>query len=921
MNSNRNKYLNIPYQLKRSILVQMKRRFSHSVVFLLLILSYTSMAAPKKSDARIASRVEVLSSGWKMQPSEKMTGTDEMLISQNGFDVKSWYVAIVPGTVLGSLATTKVIEDPTFGINMKNVDTMHFKKPLWYRTTFKLSGTDLRKNVSLRFNGVNYRADLWVNGKKVAGSDSFAGTYRMHSFNINPFILEGVNTVALKLSQYEYGEYSLGFCDWNPIPSDRSMGIFREVFLEINQGIKIRSPFVYSKVDTVSKKSADLFIQAEIVNNTNKPVTGILRIDYELGKVEKKVTVAANDTLSYRFDPHEFSQLSVKNVELWWPNGMGKAKMYGLKTEFITDSKVIDRVVKKYGIREIRSYFNNDKNRTFEINGKFILIKGGGWADDIFLQDTRNSVEAQLRYIRNMNLNSIRCEGFWGKDENLYDLCDEDGILIMIGWNCIWEWEEYLHKTCHPKYGGAVNDEDIALLSASWKDQMLWLRNHPSIYLWMLGSDKLPCPKLELNYVELFRKYDPSRPYSTSAGGVGSETNNIVATVPLISDISGPTGMKMLGPYAWTPPHYWFTDNTLGGAWGFNTETCPGAAIPPVASLKRMLPEGHVWPIDKEYWEYHTGRNMFTTLDRDIDAINIRYGKSSSVEEFAFKAQVNNYEIMRPQFEAFIAHKPKSTGLVQWQLNSAWPKMIWQLYDTYLQPNGSFYGVKKACTPLHAIYRYGFDDIYLANEDLADAKNLTVKIRAFDLNSKEIYSGQWTGNIKSNISQLIYKLPEIKDLTPVWFLDIRVYNQNKQEVDNSIYWLSTKKDILDYQGSKKLSWPFYTPTSQFADYTSLNQLPKVQLTYNYSVTKDEKYGNIKLKVKNPSNTIAFFIFFDVLNPVTQKPILPVYWKDNYVTLLPGEERTYMAKYFLRDTDGSKPEISINAWNVDMVTLK
>jgi exo-1,4-beta-D-glucosaminidase len=651
------------------------------------------------------------------------------------------------------------------------------------------------------------------------------------------------------------------------------------------------------------------------------PVEGVLSVDYEVGKVEKKVTVPANDTLSYRFTAEEFSQLSVKNVELWWPNGMGNAKLYNLKTEFISGNKVIDHVEKKYGIREIRSYLNKEKNRAFEINGKFILVKGGGWADDIFLRDTRKSVEAQMRYIRHMNLNSIRCEGFWGKDDNLYDLCDEYGILVMIGYNCIWEWEEYLHKACHEKYGGAVNDEDIKLLSESWKDQMLWLRNHPSIYLWMLGSDKLPDPRLERKYVELFKQYDPSRPYSTSAGGAGTEDNNVVATVPLVSEISGPTGMKMMGPYAWTPPYYWFTDTKLGGAWGFNTETCPGAAIPPLASLRKMVPEASLWPIDKKYWEYHTGRNEFTSLDRDINAINSRYGKSSNVEEFAFKAQVNNYEIMRPQFEAFVAHKPKSTGLVQWQLNSAWPKMIWQLYDTYLQPNGSFYGVKKACTPLHAIYRYGFDDIYLANEDLDEAKELTVKIRAFDIHSKEIFAGQWSGNIQSNISKQIFKLPEIKNLTPVWFLDLRIYDKNNKEVDNSIYWLSLKKDILDYEAYKKLSWPFYTPTKQFADYTALDKLPKVKLSYDYQFSKDEKFGKVSLKVKNSSQSIAFFMFLDLINPSARLPILPVYWNDNYVTLLPGEERTYDANYYLSDSDGSKPVLEVRGWNVEKETLK
>ena len=528
--------------------MKLLNRFSN--YYFLFFLSIIILVACTKTEQPKSFKVENINSGWKIQSSEKLSGIEDQDISQNGFDVSGWYEGVVPGTVMGALSDFSVIEDATFGINMKNMDPAQFQKPWWYRTSFEITGDDLKKNVSLRFNGINYRADLWVNGKKVVGNDEFAGSFRMFTYNINQYIQEGKNTLALKITQYADGEYLLGFCDWNPLPTDRSMGIFREVFLEINDGIKIHSPFVYSKVDTVSKSAADLFIQAEIVNSTDKPVEGILRVNYEVGTVEKKVTVNANETLSYRFTPDEFPQLSVQNVNLWWPNGMGKANMYNLKTEFIANNKVLDQIDKKYGIREIRSYLNEDKNRAFEINGKFVMPKGGGWADDIFLRDTRKSVEAQMRYIKHMGLNSIRCEGFWGKDEDLYDLCDEYGILVMIGWNCIWEWEEYLLKPCHEKYGGAVTPIDIKLLADSWKDQMLWLRNHPSIYIWMLGSDKLPHPDLEMKYVDLFDKYDPSRPYSTSAGGAGTEDNNIVAEVPLVSDISGPTGMKMLGPYA-----------------------------------------------------------------------------------------------------------------------------------------------------------------------------------------------------------------------------------------------------------------------------------------------------------------------------------------------------------------------------------
>ncbi|RKD90372.1 glycoside hydrolase family 2 protein [Mangrovibacterium diazotrophicum] len=861
-----------------------------------------------------------LEGDWKMQSSEKLNGIGDQEISVAAFDVESWLDAEVPGTVLGSLVTNGMVQDPYFGINMQKVDASQFSKPWWFRRTFTLDKGALEKVVSLRFDGINYRADLWVNGKMVASKDDFAGAFRMFTFNISQYVKEGINTVALKLYQHIDGEYSIGFVDWNPLPPDKNMGIFRPVSLEINDGVKIRSPFVYSKVDSVSLASADLFIDADVVNQTDQVMEGTLRVNYELGVVEKEIALKPNETLSCHFDPKEFKSLSVNNVKLWWPNGMGDPNLYDLKVEFIADNKVLDCVQKNYGIREIKSYLNEDKNRTFEINGKFVLIKGGGWVDDLLLQDTPKSVEAQLRYIKHMNLNSIRCEGFWGKDETLYNLCDEYGILVMVGWSCQWEWEEYLHKPTDEKYGGATTEEDIDLLAQSWKDQLLWLRNHPSIYVWMLGSDKLPDPRLENKYVDLFQKYDLSRPYVTSAGGAGTEENKIVAEVPLVSDISGPTGMKMLGPYAYTPPVYWYTDTQLGGAYGFNTETCPGPSVPPLSSLERMFPKDKLWPIDKDYWEFHTGRNQFKTLDRYRKALDARYGESESVEEFAFKSQVSNYEVMRPMFEAFIAHKPKSTGVIQWMLNSAWPELYWQLYDTYLQPNGSFYGTRKACTPLHAIYRYGFNDVYLANEDLKDATELTVKIRGFDLQSREIFADRWQGDIQTNTSKFIYKLPKIEGENPVWFLALNVYDSDGKELDNSFYWLSEKEDVLDYEAAKKLDWPYYTPTSQYADFRSLNDLPKVKLQYHSDYKADDQFAQVKLTVKNPSDKLAFFVYFDIVGADSGAPVLPVYWDDNYISLLPGEERTYSAKYFLADSDGKEPKIKAKGWNVDSVII-
>jgi len=283
---------------------------------------------------------------------------------------------------------------------------------------------------------------------------------------------------------------------------------------------------------------------------------------------------------------------------------------------------------------------------------------------------------------------------------------------MMVGWSCHWEHEQYLGKPVDERYGGIVSPEDIELIANSWEDQILWLRHHPSIFVWAVASDKMPAPDLERRYLETFRKYDPTRPYLASTGGFGSD-QHIIGSEEIVSDVSGDSGMKMLGPYAYTPPVYWYTDTQRGGAYGFNTETGPGAVVPTLESLKKMIPADHLWPID-EHWDFHCGLYEFDTLDRFREALRRRHGEAESLETFAQRAQVLNYELMRPMFEAFRVNKGSATGVVQWMLNAAWPKMYWQLYDWYLMPTGAFYAARKACMSPQLIYHYGDNDIYHA---------------------------------------------------------------------------------------------------------------------------------------------------------------------------------------------------------------
>ncbi|MEA3227154.1 MAG: glycoside hydrolase family 2 TIM barrel-domain containing protein, partial [Planctomycetota bacterium] len=566
-------------------------------------------------------------------------------------------------------------------MNLKKISSEPFEEPWWYRTDFQLSDNDAKKTVLLEFDGVNYSANIWLNGKQVAASADVRGAFRRFQFDISRFVYKGNNVLAVEVTGPQPGDFSTGFVDWNPPAPDRNMGLFRGVRLRFCEGVSIENPFVQTELNLEGTREAKLVISAELANHTDRSVSGILEGEIESIRFSKAVDLKPHERKTV-----EFADLQIADPNIWWPHGLGMPNLYDLNLKFAAGDQVSDLTRVSFGIRKIEDYTNEAGHKGFKINGRKVLIKAAGWTDDLLLADTAETIDAQLKYVRHINLNSIRLEGIWGKDHTLYDLCDRYGILMMVGWSCHWEHEQYLGKPVEDRYGGVTSAEDIDLISKSWRDQVLWLRNHPSIYVWTVASDKIPAPELERRYIETFEKYDSSRPYLASTGGVGSE-QGVIGDDVIVSEISGETGVKMLGPYAYTPPIYWYTDTTRGGAYGFNTETGPGAAVPPLESIRKMIPEDHLWPID-EFWEFHCGLNEFRTLDRYQEAINRRYGKPDNVEEFARKAQVLNYELMRPMFEAFRANKATATGVVQWMLNAAWPKMYWQLYDKYLMPNG-----------------------------------------------------------------------------------------------------------------------------------------------------------------------------------------------------------------------------------------
>lgn len=846
-------------------------------ILLIIIASMTMISCVNKKEFpnKVIDNRMKITENWELFPNSSPDLKGEK-ISTTHFQAKDAIHATVPGTVLESHVNQGVYKDVYFGDNITRIPVESYQQSWWYRNVFYLDAQN--KYFELQFDGINYKANIWLNGVLLADTSLTNNAFKQYRFDISPHALHGENVLAIQVYPPQDGDFSIGFVDWNPSPPDRNMGIFRPVYVNRIHKVQISEPYIESFFENGDYSNANQIISLKLNNFTDAVIKGELNIEFLNRKIVKTLDLDANGSHKWVFHPDDYPELRIENPDLWWPHTLGEPVLNDLKITFTSENDILATQQMKFGIREVKNFFTRDGHRGFLINGEKISIRGGGWVDLMMLENTHAYDEAQLQYVKDMHLNTIRLEGFWGKDEHLYQRCDELGILIMVGWSCHWEWEDYLGKYCDEKYGGILNDYDIKMMSEAWRDQLIWLRNHPSIITWFSGSDCVPAPKLEELYFEIFEKYDTSRVYLASAKEWES------------SEIE--TGVKMRGPYAYVPPVYWYTDTLYGGAFGFNTETGPGAQVPPIESIKKMIPQENLWPMD-EMWNFHCGRKEFNTLDRYTKALNKRYGEAKSVEEYARKAQLLNYELMRPMFEAFSVNRYEATGVIQWMLNSAWPEMYWQLYDSYLLPNAAYFATKKAGMPIQAMYNYGDHAVYLVNDQLQNEENLAVNISVYDIDSKLLKHEKMEISALKNSSQKLMELHGLENLSPTYFLDLRIL-KNGHEIANNFYWLSTKEDVLDYESSVP-GWYYHTPSKEYADYNLLNTMTQANVSYQMMENVLEKETIFTIELQNNSDQIAFFLEMFLKDEVTNNTILPVLWEDNYLSLLPHEKRSIKAR--------------------------
>jgi len=846
---------------------------------------------------------------WQIQSSAKaqQSGAE---VSSGGFPTHDWYPVSGRATVMAGLLENGTYKNVFYSDNLRAAEEPDssgnvFVIPWWYRAEFTLAEGGRGARTLLRINGMIASADVWLNGNLVADQAVVAGAYPVHELDVTRWVHAGSNTLALRVHPADPRlSLVVGWVDWNPTPPDNNMGPWRGVDIVRTGPVEIRAPQVTSTLSLPDLSHAALTVTVQARNLDasahDATITGVVAGV----SLKRTIHLDPGQTQTVSFSPKSDPGLDLKGPQVWWPVGMGAHPLNTAQMAAAVDGVISDRASATFGIRSVSSHLTPQGYQQFVINSKPVLIRGAGWAPDMFLRDDPQRMEAEFSYVVNLGLNTIRSEGKL-EDTRFYDLADRDGIMILAGWECCDKWESWA------KTGGEpwdTSDEKVA--AASMTSEARLLGNHPSVIGFLIGSDNAPPAAVAKMYVDALQAEDWPLPIiAAAADGATAET--------------GPSGMKMAGPYSWIPPAYWYADK-LGGAFGFDSEVSAGASIPLLDDLNRMLSPQEL----EALWKYPQARqfhasaawSVFATIEPFDNALARRYGPPKSLEDYVAKSQLENYDNVRAQFEAFNAHmdaaKP-STGVIYWMLNNAWPSLHWHLYDYFLNPAGAYFGAKIANEPVHIQYSYDTRAIMLVNHTLNREHGLRAVIRVRNLDGSVAYERRLQDiDLKGNGARQLAMLPALDGLSRTYFIELELASADGKSISRNVYWLSTQTDELDWEHS---NW-YLTPVTRYADLTPLQSLPtataKVRATIRHEGAED--IATVTLAVPPSSKAVALFQHVLIKRSAGGELVLPILWSDNDVTLWPGESLTLTAHF--ATPGAATPVVEVSGWNVPTISV-
>lgn len=912
---------------------QVKAPFSKPVV---------STAPPSKMTLRADSAADwVLSGGWELAEAPNVHASGEE-ISNPSFDSKAWMPAIVPGTVLNSMIAAGKYPDPDFGLDNLAIPEKLARQDYWYRASFEIPQEAEKRNLHLVFDGINYHAEVWLNGKRLG---EMTGAFERGDFDIAQAVQRtGANVLAIRVSPVPHpgipNEQSIALgsglnggvmaldgptflategWDWFPPMRDRNTGLWQNVHLLASDAVTMRDIQVITHLPLPDTTHANITINVPLKNSTDAPVSGTLHLAFEGVEVSKAVTLRPGESI-ISLSPSEFSQLQLNHPRLWWPNGYGKPELYHLKSEFLVDGKTSASQTLRFGVREVsyelslldnngdlkRLEYDPTLDRTaphsavsvthetmrevpggwaasvapnaerspalrpvadersnpdliLKINGVRIAVRGGSWGmDDTRKRISREHLEPYFRLDREANVNIIRNWQGQNTEPILYDLADEYGMLV---WNDFWE----VTQDSNAEAG------DSALFLRNAADTIRRYRSHPSIIMWCGRNEGVPQPAINTGMIQLTHELDGTRYYTPSSNQVNLEPS---------------------GPYAYEDPADYYTKLDSGFAVEVGTPS-----LPTLEWFSRWLPKQDRWPISDD-WAYHN----WHPNDEFTQHMETQFGNSNSLEEYVSKAQMMNFVDYRAIFEGFNQHLwAPNGGRLLWMTQPAWPSMLWGIISSDYDTQASFYGTKKACEPVHVQMDLSNNDIAVVNTTLEPIKGASVAVDVFSLDGQQLHHAEHTLDAAAD------------NVTAASHLDLVPLMGDKVVL--------VRLQLHDAQG-KLLSRNIYWRAAEESTFRALNTMALASVTATAKLlpgTDSSNERTIEIQLKNQGKTPSLETTF-VLNDNTGKQILPAYFSDNYISLLPGEAQTVLVKVPAQHLQTTL-QLLMRGWNQKQETIR
>ncbi|HUY95408.1 MAG TPA: glycoside hydrolase family 2 TIM barrel-domain containing protein, partial [Terracidiphilus sp.] len=868
MHTSRVKYLSLSF-------------LSFPFIFSALALAQGALPAQTASAARAALSAPVtLSSGWQLQDVAKAADSGEK-ISTASYDPKGWYAATVPGTVLTSLVNDKVYPEPLYGENNRpeNIPESLCHTSYWYRTVVQVPASFSGRHVWINFDGINFSSEVWVNGVKVGETK---GAFIRGNFDITDRVKPGKRAViAVHVWPQPHpgvphehtllngmgknggitaidGPTFLSTIGWDWIPAirDRDTGIWQKVYLSATGPVLIKDPLVTTDLPLPRTDSSDVAVQATLENVTDQPQKGTLKGNIENIAFSREVEIAPHAKQTISFSPQTDPALHVDHPRLWWPNGYGPQNLYQLHLVFDQDATPSDQQDVTFGVRKLTYSVPGSDTLTISVNGVPVFIRGGDWGlDEALKRIPRERLDAEIHMHQIANLNLIRNWVGQSTGEDFYELCDKYGILL---------WDEFFQ----PNPSDGPNPDDLNTYIANVRDKILRFRNHPSIAVWCARNEGFPPREIDDQLRTLMAELEPTRRYQpSSTSGAGVRSN---------------------GPYHWRAPRefYIVTDDY------FKTET-GSMSVPTLESIHGMMPKKD-WEMITDDWAEHDFARGAQEGDKYKGVLEDRYGKVRNLADFVRKAQLMNYEAYRAMYEgrnAQLFHP--TTAVITWMSNPAQPSFVWQLYHYDLEPNASLYGVRSAGELQHIQFNQADGEIQVINNLPEPLTNAVAHLTIYNLD----------GAVAAHRDYHFSAAPDMATpLGPVQF-PANLSNINFLKLD------------LEDTAGKLLSTNFYWRASEPNpdDLSDLNKLPSVTLDAQVQRADANGQCNIAVTLHNPTKSIALMAHIQLRRKSGDR-VLPVFYDNNYVSLVPGETRTIHIQADLSDLRGEAALVVLDGWN-------